>query len=115
MGNRARPVLQYLSLDHGRGGAAGLKRRCALRQRGGTASAWPARGRQSEGKPLRMLVGADNPLLSMIGAARRAGTEIRDVALELSDGSKPKQSARLRILVGSRPRTAGNAGGTSRS
>lgn len=64
-------------------------------------------GGQSEGKPLRMLVGADNPLLGMIGAARRAGTEIRDVALELSDGSKPSRALVSVFSLGRGPEPPG--------
>jgi PAS domain-containing protein len=64
-------------------------------------------GGQSEGKPLRMLVGADNPLLGMIGAARRAGTEIRDVALELSDGSKPSRALVSVFSLGHGPEPPG--------
>src|SRR6266851_4581555 len=64
-------------------------------------------GGQSEGKPLRLLVDADNPLLSMIGAARRAGTEIRDVALELSDGSKPSRALVSVFSLGRGPEPPG--------
>ncbi len=64
-------------------------------------------GGQSEGKPLRLLVDADNPLLGMIGAARRAGTEIRDVALELSDGSKPSRALVSVFSLGRGPEPPG--------
>ncbi len=39
----------------------------------------------SEGKPLRMLLGADHPLMQLIGPALSAGTEVRDVAFEIGD------------------------------
>ncbi len=39
----------------------------------------------AEGKPLRMLLGADHPLMQLIGPALAAGTEVRDVAFEIGD------------------------------
>jgi signal transduction histidine kinase len=54
-----------------------------------------------------VLVDTDNPLLGMIGAARRAGTEIRDVALELSDGSKPSRALVSVFSLGRGPEPPG--------
>lgn len=42
-------------------------------------------GGVSEGKPLRLLLGADHPLMQLIGPALAAGTEVRDVAFEIGD------------------------------
>jgi len=42
-------------------------------------------GGVSEGKPLRMLLGADHPMMQLIGPALAAGTEVRDVAFEIGD------------------------------
>jgi signal transduction histidine kinase len=44
----------------------------------------PAAG-ASEGKPLRLLLGAEHPLMQLIGPALAAGTEVRDVAFEIGD------------------------------
>jgi signal transduction histidine kinase len=66
----------------------------------------PARG-QAEGKPLRLLVGDDNPLVRMIETAHMAGTEVRDVALELSDGSKPSRALVSVFSLGRGPEPPG--------
>ena len=42
-------------------------------------------GGVSEGKSLRLLLGAEHPLMQLIGPALAAGTEVRDVALEIGD------------------------------
>ncbi|MGO9056654.1 MAG: ATP-binding protein [Candidatus Binataceae bacterium] len=42
-------------------------------------------GGASEGKSLRLLVGAEHPLMQLIGPALAAGTEVRDVAFEIGD------------------------------
>jgi signal transduction histidine kinase len=42
-------------------------------------------GGMNEGKPLRLLLGADHPLMQLIGPALAAGTEVRDVAFEIGD------------------------------
>jgi signal transduction histidine kinase len=44
----------------------------------------PAAG-VGEGKSLRLLLGADHPLMQLIGPALAAGTEVRDVAFEIGD------------------------------
>ena len=51
-------------------------------------------GGVAEGKPLRLLMGDENPLIRMIGTAQTAGTEVRDIALDLNNGSSPN-----RVLV----------------
>jgi signal transduction histidine kinase len=42
-------------------------------------------GGVNEGKPLRLLLGAEHPLMQLIGPALAAGTEVRDVAFEIGD------------------------------
>ena len=42
-------------------------------------------GGAGEGKSLRLLVGAEHPLMQLIGPALAAGTEVRDVAFEIGD------------------------------
>lgn len=51
-------------------------------------------GGVGEGKPLRLLLGADHPLMQLIGPALAAGTEVRDVAFEIGD-----RFDRRRLLV----------------
>jgi signal transduction histidine kinase len=43
-------------------------------------------GGKVEGKPLTMLLGQDSPLARMVETAYAAGTEVRDVALDLTTG-----------------------------
>ncbi len=43
-------------------------------------------GGLADGKPLSMLLGRDSPLARMVETAYAAGTEVRDVALDLSNG-----------------------------
>ncbi len=43
-------------------------------------------GGLAEGKPLTLLLGRDNPLARMVETAYAAGTEVRDVALDLTRG-----------------------------
>jgi signal transduction histidine kinase len=50
--------------------------------------------RLAEGKPLSMLLGSNSPLTRMVETARTAGTEVRDVALELGE-----QPAMKRVLI----------------
>jgi signal transduction histidine kinase len=64
-------------------------------------------GGQAEGKPLRLLVGKDNPLVRMIEAAHMAGTEVRDVALELNDGAKPNRVLVSVFVLGRGPEPPG--------
>lgn len=42
-------------------------------------------GGAGEGKSLRLLLGAEHPLMQLIGPALAAGTEVRDVAFEIGD------------------------------
>jgi signal transduction histidine kinase/HAMP domain-containing protein len=51
-------------------------------------------GGLAEGKPLSLLIGKDNPLERMVETAYTTGTEVRDVALDLTDGGDPN-----RVLV----------------
>jgi signal transduction histidine kinase/HAMP domain-containing protein len=51
-------------------------------------------GGLAEGKPLSMLIGRDNPLERMVETAYATGTEVRDVALDLTAGGDPN-----RVLV----------------
>jgi signal transduction histidine kinase len=51
-------------------------------------------GGLAEGKALNLLIGKDNPLERMIQTAYATGTEVRDVALDLTDGGDPN-----RVLV----------------
>lgn len=46
-------------------------------------------GGLAEGKPLTLLLGKDNPLARMVETAYAAGTEVRDVALDLTNGGEP--------------------------
>ncbi|HXR35269.1 MAG TPA: ATP-binding protein, partial [Candidatus Binataceae bacterium] len=48
-------------------------------------------GGVNEGKPLRLLLGADHPLMQLIGPALAAGTGVRDVAFEIGDRFEPKR------------------------
>lgn len=45
-------------------------------------------GGLAEGKPLAMLIGHDNPLARMVETAYAAGTEVRDVALDLNSDDR---------------------------
>lgn len=51
-------------------------------------------GGLAEGKRLSLLIGKDNPLERMVETAYATGTEVRDVALDLTDGGDPN-----RVLV----------------
>jgi len=51
-------------------------------------------GGLAEGKPLKLLIGRDNPLQRMVETAYTTGTEVRDVALDLTEGGDPN-----RVLV----------------
>jgi signal transduction histidine kinase/HAMP domain-containing protein len=51
-------------------------------------------GGLAEGKPLNLLIGKDNPLERMVETAYATGTEVRDVALDLTEGGTPN-----RVLV----------------
>jgi signal transduction histidine kinase len=46
-------------------------------------------GGLAEGKPLVLLLGKDNPLARMVETAYAAGTEVRDVAVDLTNGAEP--------------------------
>ncbi len=48
-------------------------------------------GGVNEGKPLRLLLGADHPLMQLTGPALAAGTGVRDVAFELGDRFEPRR------------------------
>ena len=48
----------------------------------------------AEGKRLSLLIGKDNPLERMVETAYATGTEVRDVALDLTEGGDPN-----RVLV----------------
>ena len=61
----------------------------------------------AEGKPLRLLVGEANPLIRMIETARAAGTDVRDIALELGDGSGPTRVLVSIFTLGPGPEPAG--------
>jgi len=61
----------------------------------------------ADGKPLRLLVGESNPLIRMIETARAAGTEVRDVALEIGDGSGPTRVLVSIFTLGQGPEPAG--------
>ncbi len=64
-------------------------------------------GGLAEGKPLRLLVGEDNSLIRMIEPARSAGTEVRDVAIEMNDGSAPKRLLVSVFTLGQGPEPPG--------
>jgi signal transduction histidine kinase len=51
-------------------------------------------GGLAEGKELSLLIGKDNPLERMVETAYTTGTEVRDVALDLTEGGDPN-----RVLV----------------
>jgi signal transduction histidine kinase len=51
-------------------------------------------GGLAEGKKLSLLIGKDNPLERMVETAYTTGTEVRDVALDLTEGGDPN-----RVLV----------------
>ena len=61
----------------------------------------------ADGKPLQLLVGESNPLIRMIETARVTGTEVRDVALELSDGPSPTRVLVSVFTLGQGPHPAG--------
>ena len=61
----------------------------------------------AEGKPLRLLVGDSSPLIRMIDTARATGTEVRDIALELGDGSGPTRVLVSIFTLGQGPEPAG--------
>jgi len=48
-------------------------------------------GGLADGKPLALLLGNDSPLTRMIATAYAAGTEVRDVALDLTTNSEPNR------------------------
>lgn len=48
-------------------------------------------GGAAEGKPIRVLLGRDHPLVRVIDTTYSAGTEAHDVALELSHGATSRQ------------------------
>jgi signal transduction histidine kinase/HAMP domain-containing protein len=48
-------------------------------------------GGLAEGKPLALLLGNDSPLARMVETAYAAGTEVRDVALDLTTNSEPNR------------------------
>jgi signal transduction histidine kinase len=48
-------------------------------------------GGLAEGKPLALLLGNDSPLARMVETAYAAGTEVRDVALDLSSDDEPNR------------------------
>ena len=56
---------------------------------------------------MRLLVGEKNPLIRMIETARAAGTEVRDIALELSDESSPTRVLVSIFTLGQGPEPAG--------
>ena len=55
-------------------------------------------GGVTEGKPLRLLLGKEHPLLRMVEAAYATGTEVHDVAMQLGDRGGP---ARLLVSISS--------------
>lgn len=68
--------------------------------------ALPAGG-LAEGKPLQLLVGEENPLIRMIDTARAAGTEVRDIALELNDGPPQNRALVSVFTLGQGPEPPG--------
>jgi signal transduction histidine kinase len=61
----------------------------------------------SEGKPLRLLIGADHPLMQLIGPALAAGTEVRDVAFEIGDRFDRRRYLVSALSLGQGRETAG--------
>jgi len=61
----------------------------------------------SEGKPLRLLIGAEHPLMQLIGPALAAGTEVRDVAFEIGDAFDRRRYLVSALSLGQGRETAG--------
>jgi signal transduction histidine kinase len=61
----------------------------------------------SEGKPLRLLIGAEHPLMQLIGPALAAGTEVRDVAFEIGDAFDRRRYLVSALSLGQGKETAG--------
>ena len=64
-------------------------------------------GGVSEGKSLRLLVGAEHPLMQLIGPALAAGTEVRDVAFEIGDRFDPRRFLVSILALGQGRESAG--------
>ena len=64
-------------------------------------------GGLSEGKPLHVLLGADHPLMQLIGPALAAGTEVHDVAFELGDRFEQRRFLVSIFSLGAARETAG--------
>jgi signal transduction histidine kinase len=64
-------------------------------------------GGLAEGKPLKLLLGGDHPLLRAIETATATGTELRDAALELTVGQTPERLLVSLFALGHGPEPPG--------
>jgi signal transduction histidine kinase len=64
-------------------------------------------GGLAEGKPLKLLLGSDNPLVRAIETASATGIEVRDAALELTSGQNPQRLLVSVLLLGHGPEPPG--------
>ena len=64
-------------------------------------------GGLAEGKPLKLLLGSNHPLLRAIETATATGTELRDAALELTAGQAPERLLVSLFALGHGPEPPG--------
>ena len=64
-------------------------------------------GGLAEGKPLKLLLGSNHPLLRAIETATATGTELRDAALELTAGQTPERLLVSLFALGHGPEPQG--------
>jgi signal transduction histidine kinase len=64
-------------------------------------------GGLAEGKPLKLLLGSNHPLLRAIETATATGTELRDAALELTAGQTPERLLVSLFALGHGPEPPG--------
>jgi signal transduction histidine kinase len=69
--------------------------------------ALPISGGLAEGKPLRLLLGGNHPLIRAIETATATGTELRDAALELTGGQTPDRLLVSLFALGHGPEPPG--------
>lgn len=62
---------------------------------------------KSDGKPLKMLLGPDHPLMQLVGPALAVGNDVRDVAIELSPGKTSDRFLASILSLGQGPSPAG--------
>jgi len=72
-------------------------------------------GDSRDGKPLALLLGNDSPLRAMVETAYAAGTEVRDVALDLTADEEPNRLIVSIFSLGQGPEPPGLLGSSARS